>query len=153
MSGVPDIAGVLEAAVYVNDLDAAQNFYGGILGLERVLRVDGRHVFFRCGATVVLCFIASATRVPTDNARLPVPPHGAVGAGHICFSAPRAALDDWRARLEAAGVGIEADFQWPNGARSVYVRDPAGNSVEFAETALWGMPEPDRPEKNGDNDV
>ena len=27
--------------------------------------------------------------------------------------------------------------RWPNGARSIYVRDPAGNSLEFAEPALW----------------
>jgi catechol 2,3-dioxygenase-like lactoylglutathione lyase family enzyme len=36
-----------------------------------------------------------------------------------------------------AGVAIEADFRWPNGARSIYVRDPAGTSVELAERPLW----------------
>ncbi|MDF0599570.1 VOC family protein [Psychromarinibacter sp. C21-152] len=133
------LRGVLEAAVYVEDLDAAAGFYAGLLGLEEILRVEGRHVFFRCGTTVVLCFIAEATRVPTDNARLPVPPHGADGAGHICFAVAGAELDEWRGRLEAAGVGIEADFEWPNGARSIYVRDPAGNSVEFAEPRLWNI--------------
>ena len=30
-----------------------------------------------------------------------------------------------------------ADFQWPNGARSIYFRDPAGNSIEIAEPRLW----------------
>ena len=44
----------------------------------------------------------------------------------------------------AAGVAIEADFRWPGGdgvpgARSIYVRDPAGNSVEFAEPRLWNL--------------
>ena len=33
---------------------------------------------------------------------------------------------------------IEADFRWPNGARSIYVRDPAGNSIELADPAIWG---------------
>ena len=46
-------------------------------------------------------------------------------------------LDRWRAHLEGEGIAIEADFNWPNGARSIYIRDPAGNSVEFAEPALW----------------
>lgn len=137
------LRGVLEAAVYVDDLDAATAFYGGVLGLEQVLRVDGRHVFFRCGTTVLLCFIAEATRVPTENAKLPVPPHGAEGPGHVCFAAAGTELDEWRDRLKAAGIGIEADFEWPNGARSIYVRDPAGNSVEFAEPRLWGMEEGD----------
>ena len=31
----------------------------------------------------------------------------------------------------------EADFAWPGGGRSVYVRDPAGNSIEFADPAIW----------------
>jgi catechol 2,3-dioxygenase-like lactoylglutathione lyase family enzyme len=139
MSGAPALGGLLEAAVYVDDLDSAAEFYGGLLGLEVVIRHDPRHVFFRCGDGIVLCFVAAETRQPPGEGSLPVPPHGAEGPGHICFKAEGAALDDWRARLEAAGVDIESDFHWPNGARSVYVRDPAGNSVEFAEPKLWGI--------------
>ena len=40
-------------------------------------------------------------------------------------------------RFGAAGLAVEAEFDWPNGARSLYLRDPAGNSVEFAEPRLW----------------
>tara|TARA_Y100000815_G_scaffold131031_1_gene118280 strand:- start:993 stop:1163 length:171 start_codon:yes stop_codon:yes gene_type:complete len=43
-----------------------------------------------------------------------------------------------RARLLAAGVEVDTEFDWPHGPRSLYVRDPAGNSVEFAEPHLWG---------------
>jgi hypothetical protein len=39
------------------------------------------------------------------------------------------------------GFPVEADFRWPNEARSIYVRDPAGNSVEFAEPRLWDYPD------------
>ena len=42
--------------------------------------------------------------------------------------------------LEGAGIAIEADFEWPGGGRSLYVRDPAGNSVEFAEPRIWKLP-------------
>ncbi|GMG80876.1 VOC family protein [Paralimibaculum aggregatum] len=132
--------GVLETAVYAEDLAAAEAFYGGLLGLEPVLREPGRHVFFRCGAGMLLVFDPGATaNPPAPGSRLPVPPHGARGPGHLCFRASAAELEDWTARLAAAGVAIEADFRWPNGARSVYVRDPAGNSVEFAEPRLWGL--------------
>lgn len=132
------ITGVLEAAVYADDLDAAEDFYGGILGLERIVRAGNRHVFFRAGSTVVLVFNPGETSRPAANPALPVPAHGATGPGHICFSVPEGdRLDDLAARLERQGVAIEADFRWPNGARSVYVRDPAGNSVEFAEPRLW----------------
>jgi catechol 2,3-dioxygenase-like lactoylglutathione lyase family enzyme len=137
MGGTTGIAGVLEAALYVDDLDAAEGFYGGILGLEQITRVEGRHVFYRCGETVVLLFVAAATREPPGAGALPVPPHGAVGPGHLCFAVPEPALGALRDRLEAQGVEIESDFHWPHGPRSVYVRDPAGNSVEFAEPSLW----------------
>lgn len=100
-------------------------------------KVPGRHVFFRVGAGVLLIFDPRATETAHPDARLPVPPHGARGPGHLCFAATRAEIDDWRARLTAAGVAIEAEFDWPNGARSLYFRDPAGNSLELAEPRLW----------------
>jgi non-canonical purine NTP pyrophosphatase (RdgB/HAM1 family) len=46
----------------------------------------------------------------------------------------------WRQRLTAAGIAIESEFEWPRGGRSIYVRDPAGNSIEFAEPRIWGLP-------------
>jgi catechol 2,3-dioxygenase-like lactoylglutathione lyase family enzyme len=130
-------AGILETALYASDLEAAEAFYGGVLGLERVVRVVGRHVFFRCGPAMLLIFNPAATRIPAGDPRLPVPTHGADGPGHVCFAADASALDEWRTRLVEAGHPVEADFRWPNGARSIYVRDPAGNSVEFAEPRLW----------------
>ena len=33
-------AAILESALYVDDLDAAEAFYGGTLGLERIARKD-----------------------------------------------------------------------------------------------------------------
>jgi catechol 2,3-dioxygenase-like lactoylglutathione lyase family enzyme len=142
MSAPPDR--VLETALYAADLDAAEAFYGGVVGLERVARAGGRHVFFRCGQGMLLVFNPAETAKPPGDPALPVPPHGAAGPGHMCFAAAAGALDGWRARLEAAGVAIEADFHWPGGARSIYVRDPAGNSVEFAEPGLWDFPAPER---------
>lgn len=128
---------ILETALYVDDLDAAVAFYGGLLGLDCTHRVPGRHAFFRLGAAMLLLFDPEATRVAAGGA-LPVPPHGdEPGRGHVCFAADAAALDAWTARLRGAEVAIEADFRWPNGARSVYLRDPAGNSVELAEPRLW----------------
>ena len=128
---------ILETALYAPDLDAAKAFYGGLLGLPVIAEVAGRHVFFRVGAGVLLVFDPAATEVPSGNPALPVPVHGARGPGHLCFAASRAEIAGWRERLTAAGVVAEAEFDWPNGARSLYVRDPAGNSVEFAEPQLW----------------
>lgn len=131
---------ILETALYVPDLDAAEAFYGGILGLVRVARSGNRHVFFRLGTAMLLLFNPEETTHPPHDPALPVPSHGARGPGHVAFAATGAEITAWRARFLAAGVGIEADFRWPvTNARSLYVRDPAGNSVEFAEPALWSL--------------
>lgn len=133
-------ARILEAALYVNDLDAAETFYGEVMGLPKISAMPDRHVFFRCGDGVVLLFNAEATKAPPElDARLPVPPHGRIGAGHLCFAATAAEIDDWKARLQNEGITIEADFEWPNGGRSIYFRDPSGNSIEFAEPRIWGL--------------
>jgi catechol 2,3-dioxygenase-like lactoylglutathione lyase family enzyme len=131
---------ILESALYVTDLDVAEAFYAEVLGLDRIAKVPGRHVFFRCGAGVLLLFNAEATRqAPPAGAKLPVPPHGAEGDGHLCFAATAGEIDDWRARFKQRGIAIEADFEWPGGGRSIYFRDPSGNSLEFAEPSIWGL--------------
>lgn len=128
---------ILETALYARDLAAIEEFYTGLVRLDVIAKVDGRHVFFRVGPGVLLVFNPDATEVPSGNPDLPVPVHGARGEGHVCFAASREEIEGWRQRFFAAGVEVEAEFDWPNGARSLYVRDPGGNSVEFAEPRLW----------------
>jgi catechol 2,3-dioxygenase-like lactoylglutathione lyase family enzyme len=70
-----------------------------------------------------------------------LPAHGASGPGHVAFRVPSAALPAWKARLANAGLAIEAEIDWPDGGRSFYVRDPAGNSVEFASPEVWDLSE------------
>ena len=133
-------SGILESALYVDDLDRAEDFYGGVLGLERISRVGNRHVFFRCGDGVLLLFNPAETvKPPAADARLPVPPHGTKGEGHLCFRGAAGEIERMRAHLEGHGIAIEADFEWPNGGRSIYFRDPAGNSLEMAEPRIWGL--------------
>ncbi|MCC5983185.1 MAG: VOC family protein [Rhodobacteraceae bacterium] len=133
------ITGVLEAALYADDLEAARGFYTGVLDLPEIAAQDGRHVFFRCGQGVLLVFHPAASRQRPGPEALPVPPHGADGPGHVCLRVAAADLDAMATRLDCAGIAIESDFRWPHGPRSIYVRDPAGNSVEFAAAELWGL--------------
>ena len=130
---------ILETILYAGNLDAAEAFYGQVLGLARTARAGDRHVFFRCGGQMLLIFNPDITLVPPSPGALPVPPHGARGPGHVCFKASAEEIGRWRDRLAASGVAIEADFEWPQGGRSLYFRDPAGNSVEFAEPRIWGL--------------
>lgn len=140
MKLTPDIpipSAVLEAALYVDDLDAAEKFYGEVLALEPIQRVANRHVFYRVGQSVLLIFNPDETEQPPGSPDLPVPPHGSRGSGHVCLVLTRDEIQAMRKHLLNWNVPIEAEFDWPNGARSLYLRDPAGNSVEFAEGHLW----------------
>lgn len=129
---------VLETVLYAKNLQQARFFYAEILGLDCVQEEKERHVFFRCGGQMLLIFNPEET-VKHRQGGLPVPTHGALGEGHVCFRASAPELQIWRSHFERVRVTIEADFEWPAGGRSIYVRDPAGNSVEFAEPRIWGL--------------
>lgn len=132
--------GILETVIYAVDLDAAEAFYADNLGMAPFSKLAGRQLFYRCGNQVLLIFNPNATVVPPPrDAKLPVPPHGATGEGHVCFRANADEIDGWKDSLSAAGIAIEADFVWPSGGRSIYFRDPAGNCLEFAEPKIWGL--------------
>jgi catechol 2,3-dioxygenase-like lactoylglutathione lyase family enzyme len=133
---------VLETVVYCPDLAAGEAFYRDVVGLAAFQRMPPRHIFFRCGDAVLLMFnpdVTSTERVHVGPA--PIPLHGGRGPGHVAFRVPAAAIPAWRDRLAAHGVPIESEIRWPQGGESIYVRDPAGNSVEFATAAVWGLAE------------
>jgi catechol 2,3-dioxygenase-like lactoylglutathione lyase family enzyme len=131
--------GILETVLSAKDLAAAETFYRDVLGMEPFAKMPGRHLFYRCGNQVFLIFNPDATKIPPAPGSLPVPPHGAEGAGHVCFRASAAEIDAWRQLLEGKGVAIEADFEWSGGGRSIYFRDAAGNCLEFAEPRIWNL--------------
>lgn len=124
---------VLETGLYARDLDAAAHFYGTVLGLDVLLREEGRHVFFRCGTGAVLVFNPDET---SQGRTLPA--HGPEGDGHVAFAVKTERLAEWRRHLEGHDIVVEHEEDWGDGKRSLYVRDPAGNSIELASATLWG---------------
>jgi catechol 2,3-dioxygenase-like lactoylglutathione lyase family enzyme len=133
---------VLETIVYCPDLTAGEAFYRDVVGLVALVRMPPRHVFFRCGDGVLLMFnpdVTSTERIEVAGSRIPL--HGGRGQGHVAFRVPAAEMPGWRDRLRSLGIPIESEIRWPQGGESIYVRDPAGNSVEFATPAVWGLEE------------
>jgi catechol 2,3-dioxygenase-like lactoylglutathione lyase family enzyme len=128
---------ILETCLYVNDLQRAEQFYTDVLELEIESHQDGRHVFFHCGDQMLLLFNPLVCREPSDQ----FPSHGSFGPGHMAFGVREADLLPWMKRLEQHGVAIEKIIDWPRGGRSLYFRDPAGNSLELATPKIWGLDE------------
>jgi catechol 2,3-dioxygenase-like lactoylglutathione lyase family enzyme len=130
------IKAVVETALYVDDLRATETFYRTVLGLPVIGKEPGRHVFFQVGeASVLLAFLAEAT-LKGDQ----LPPHGATGPGHFALGIDTRAYNAWRKLLLSHGVTIEKEVEWPRGGKSIYFRDPAGNSVELVTPGVWGLP-------------
>jgi catechol-2,3-dioxygenase len=128
------VVGVIETAIYADDLNAAKAFYQNIMCLAFMSEEPGRHVFFRVGNSVLLVF----DPVTTLRGEI-LPPHGAKGPGHFAMGIRAEALDAWRAWLQENSVAIEQEVTWPRGSRSLYFRDPAGNAVELITPGLWGL--------------
>lgn len=63
------------------------------------------------------------------------PPHGAIGPGH---GRPGRVAGFLAAVASVEGCGIEKEVVWPLGGRSIYSRDPAGNSVELVTPGVRG---------------
>lgn len=127
----PSVRSVMETCLYVDDLDAAEAFYGDLLGLTVHAREPGRQIFFVVGPSMLLVFDPDETRRSED-----LPPHG-VEPGGQHFALEVDDLDAWRDRLRDAGVEVAREVTWPGGAESLYFHDPAGNLGELVTPGLW----------------
>jgi len=133
----PPIAGVLETAVYVEDLARAHDFYGGILGLERVLDTPRMLTYAVAAAQVLLVFRRGMTRDDTASPGGTVPGHHSDGPAHFAFAIAAADYDGWKAHFAREGVAVPSEVAWPKGGRSLYFNDPDGNVLEMATPGLW----------------
>jgi catechol 2,3-dioxygenase-like lactoylglutathione lyase family enzyme len=129
---MPKLTKIKETCLYVSDLERTREFYCDVMGLELIALKKGRHVFFRVGDDVLLCFLAEATRREKV-----LTPHYAEGKQHYALECPAEDYEAWKEHLAAHGIGIEREIEWSPGCRSIYFRDPDEHSVEIAMPGLW----------------
>jgi catechol 2,3-dioxygenase-like lactoylglutathione lyase family enzyme len=136
---VPEIAGVLETALYYTDEAATERFYTDIMRMRPIGKRPGYFLFYRAGRSVFLLFNPEASRRGET-----LPPAGADGEGHVCFLVDHAAYEPWKAYLESWQVDILQEVRWPRDAEpgeergmSFYFRDPNGNLLEIANADFW----------------
>lgn len=133
----PPLHEISETVLYATDLHAAEAFYRLVLGLPQISGGSDLMIGFRVTAKpgqVLLIFNPEVSSAPGR----PVPAHGCAGEGHLALRINPEDEPAWTERLRAHGVEIERVVDWDNDrGRSIYVRDPAGNSIELITADIW----------------
>jgi catechol 2,3-dioxygenase-like lactoylglutathione lyase family enzyme len=120
--GIP-VNGVSELVLEVVDLEAAEEFYAGVLGLPVVERWPDREAIW----------VMAGERTRIGLWRPQVGLAGGRGGLHVHFAMriDEADYDDAVARLRERGQEVE-EMRFSDGrGRSCYVDDPDGNVVEL----------------------
>lgn len=135
----PPLHGVVETALYCDDLATSTRFYGDVMGLPRMQGDGQRFEAFDAGAQrVLLLFKRGGTPDPVPVATGgEIPPHDGHGPLHVGFAIAEVDYARWRERLLHCGVNIEAETHWPRGGRSLYFRDPEGHLLELVTPGIW----------------
>jgi catechol 2,3-dioxygenase-like lactoylglutathione lyase family enzyme len=121
VSGIP-VTGVSELVLEVVDLEAAERFYAGVLGLPVVDRWPGREAIW----------VMAGDRTRIGLWRPQVGLAGGRGGLHVHFAMHIAEADYDAAleRLREQGMEVQ-EIAFEGAGRSVYVDDPDGNVVEL----------------------
>jgi len=130
---------ILETVLYASDIEQAVWFYHEVLGLEKPGGASDLMTAFRIDENHVLLMFNPQE---SDKPGRGVPSHGARGPGHIALRIEESDYDDWKQRMSSFGIGIEQEIDWGleegfSNGRSIYVRDPYGNSVELITGNIW----------------
>jgi catechol 2,3-dioxygenase-like lactoylglutathione lyase family enzyme len=133
----PVIDGILETAVYVDDMEAAHLFYSDTLGLKRMVAGERLFAYDAGPAQTLLVFHRGHTGTDVETAGGVVPGHDTVGHSHFAFRISSNQIQPWRRHLADSGVEIISEVVWPAGGTSLYFNDPDGNVLELAVAPLW----------------
>ena len=139
----PSVNGVVEAALYVEDLARSTAWYQELFGWERELANEFICVFRVADRQVLILFPRSIAHQPPPATPPPIafsgtiPGHGGNGRMHVAFAISASDLTMWEERLGAKGIPVESKVYWRRGGYSLYFRDPDQNLVELITPGLW----------------
>ncbi|WP_215226722.1 VOC family protein [Echinicola shivajiensis] len=123
---------IKETCLYINDLDKAEEFYHNNLGMPIISKEMNRHIFFRCGSSVLLCFIPETTEKESN-----LPAHYASGKQHIAFEVQAKDYEIRKNELIDSGIKITHEQEWKDGLKSCYFEDPFGHVLEIVPKGIW----------------
>jgi catechol 2,3-dioxygenase-like lactoylglutathione lyase family enzyme len=123
--------GILESALYVDDVVASARFYEKIFGFPVIVDFGSRGCALKAGERQVLLLFkkGASLAIPT--------PHNGDGELHIAFAIPAAELEPWEAWLAQNEIPVEEMTTWERGGKSIYFRDPDRHLLEIATPGVW----------------
>lgn len=134
---MPKLGGILETALYTDDMARARRFYEGALELKPIFADERLCAYGVADRSVLLLFRRGTTE---DTVTMPggtIPGHDGSGRLHVAFAIGADELGAWEERLAAENIAIEGRTDWRRGGRSIYFRDPDGHLLELATPGLW----------------
>lgn len=127
-----NIKKIKETCIYFKDLEEAKSFYHGKLGLEIINHAYDKHIFFRAGSSVLLCFNPEDSKTKESP-----PPHFADGPIHFAFEVPANEYDQAKEKIKDLEIEVIDEVEWKGGLRSFYFKDPSGNVLEILPEGVW----------------
>ncbi|MBI4467162.1 MAG: VOC family protein [Acidobacteria bacterium] len=135
----PKLGGVLETALYVEDVEASARFYQELFGFERI---EGDHRLVALsvlGRQVLLLIRKGSSAGPHQSSGGVIPGSDSSGTSHLTFKIDASDFDAWEKWLGENGVAIESKVPWERGGRSLYFRDPDNHLLELATPGTWAI--------------
>ena len=134
---MPKLNGILETALYTDDMARARAFYEGVLELKAIFTDNRLCAYGVAERNVLLVFRRGSARDTTTMPGGVIPGHDGSGPLHLAFAISREDLERWEQQLNSHGIAIEGHTDWKRGGRSIYFRDPDGHLLELATPGLW----------------
>lgn len=136
---MPLVSGILETAIYVDDLDRSEAFYHRLLGCPTKLADDRMRALAVGGGQILLIFARGKSVPGADTPGGHIPGHDGAGPLHLAFRIDPSEVDDWQSRLAKLGIHIISHVRPEQGGDSLYFDDPDGHVVELATANIWNL--------------
>jgi glyoxylase I family protein len=121
-----DITTIHHVSINVTDLERARRFYSEVLGLEEIARpaFDFAGAWYRLGDRQLHLIVHPATRALRGTTEI------SSREGHFAIAVR--SYEEARARLEQAGVAIDARPRGRTPWAQIFLADPDGNLIELS---------------------